>query len=61
MSTLELDLMPDYSVVIRIRCDSAYEAAVFYEDLSERSQEGGIVLRLETSNRCVVIDRTSRR
>lgn len=61
MSTLELDLMPDHSVVIRIKCDSAYEAAIVFEDLSEASQTGSVCVKFETSNRRVVIDDTGRR
>lgn len=53
--------MPDHSVVIRIRCDSAYEAAVVFEDLSEASQKGQVTVSFETFNRRVVIDQTGRR
>lgn len=57
-SKLELELMPDHRVIITLRCDTAYEAAVLFEDISETSQKGGVSLEFEVGKRTVVIDRT---
>ena len=60
-SKLELDLMPDHRVVITLRCDTAYEAAVLYEDISECSKTGSLALQFVVGNHQVVIDRTKYR
>lgn len=43
-SRMELDLMPDHSVRITIRCDSAMEAGVLFEDISETAKGGSLNL-----------------
>jgi len=43
-SRLELDLMPDHSVRITIRCDSAMEAGVMFEDIAEQARKGSLSL-----------------
>lgn len=43
-SKLEMDLMPDHSVRITLRCASAYEASVLYDDLTQRARGGSLVL-----------------
>ena len=50
---LELDLMPDHRVVITLHCDTAYEAAVLFEDISESSQNGKLDLEFVVSKRTV--------
>lgn len=57
-SKLELDLMPDHRVVITLRCDTAYEAAVLYQELSETTQEGSLSLEFVVGTREIVVDRT---
>lgn len=57
-SKLELDLMPDHRVVITLRCDTAYEAAVLYEDINEAAQKGSLALEFVVASRRVEIDRT---
>lgn len=59
-SKLELELMPDHRVIVTLRCDTAYEAAVLFEDLSEASQAGSLHLDFVVGKREVVIDRTRR-
>ena len=48
-SRLELDLMPDHSVRLTLRCNSAYEAAVLYEDLTEKARSGSLVIDFGTT------------
>ncbi len=43
-SKLELDLMPDHTVRITLRCNSAYEASVLFDDISQKAQGGFLVL-----------------
>lgn len=43
-SKLELELMPNHSIRITIRCDSAMEAGVLYEDISETAKTGSLRL-----------------
>lgn len=57
-SKLELELMPDHRVVITLRCDTAYEAAVLFEEINETSQTGSLALEFVVGKRRVVIDRT---
>lgn len=59
-SKLELDLMPDHRVIITLRCDTAYEAAVLFEDISETTQKGSLSMEFVVSKRTVEIDRTRR-
>ena len=56
---LELDLMPDHSVRITVRLRSAYEAAIFYEDMAEAARSGSLILDFGTENPRVVLDRTT--
>jgi hypothetical protein len=60
-SKLELDLMPDHRVVITLRCDTAYEAAVLYEDICETARAGTLHLDFVVEKARVVIDRTKDR
>lgn len=59
--TLELDLMPNHSIVLTLRYDNAYEAAVVYQDLSEACQAGTFNIEFEVTRRRVIIDRTGDR
>lgn len=58
---LELDLMPDHSVIITLRCDTAYEAAVLFEDLNEGAKTGSLHLDFVVKRTRVEIDRTGSR
>lgn len=57
-SKLELELMPDHTVVITLRCDTAYEAAVLFEDINESAAAGTLSLDFVVAKRKVVIDRS---
>lgn len=41
---LEIELMPDHSVRLILRCESAYEASVLYHDLAEKARDGSLVV-----------------
>lgn len=59
--TVEMDLMPNHSIRLTIQCASAYEAAIFYEGMSEAAKEGSLVLEFEVTNRRVIYDHTGKR
>jgi len=48
-SKLELELMPDHSVRIILRCASAYEAGLLYEDISEKAQTGVLLFEFHVT------------
>lgn len=48
-SHLVLELMPDHSVRISLRCDSAYEAGVLYEDIADKAREGALCLTFQVT------------
>lgn len=52
--TLELELMPDHSVIITLRCADAYEAAILYEDIHEHLKEG--LLQIEVDVKMIRAD-----
>lgn len=43
-----VDLMPDHTVRVIFRCDSAYEAAILYDDILEKARTGSVVLSMGT-------------
>lgn len=58
---LELDLTTDNRVVITLRCETDYAAAVMFEEIKEAvSAHRGISLKFKTVKNETVIDRTRR-
>jgi hypothetical protein len=49
-SRLEIDLMPNNRIVLTLRCDSSYEAAVMYDEIKEAAKKGNLNLDFVVKN-----------
>jgi len=48
---LAVELMPNKSVVITLHCESAYAAAILYDDLTEAARKGALAMEFEVEQR----------
>jgi len=49
-SRFEIELMPDHSVRITLRCASAYEAAILFDEVSTAAKSGLLAMSFQTKN-----------
>lgn len=50
-SKFEIDLMPDHSVRITLRCNSAYEAALLFDEIDQATKTGALSMSFQVEKR----------